>query len=149
MLERETMKNLFSIGALVLSTFVFSGTASARKTKAPEGAKVYIVSPKNGDTVKSPVRVVFGLEQMGVAPAGVKIAKTGHHHLLVNVDKLPNMNIPLPNNKNHIHFGGGQTETTVELEPGKHTLQLLLGDHAHIPHDPPIISEKITITVKK
>lgn len=118
------------------------------KTKAPQGAKAYIVSPKDGETVKSPVTVVFGLEGMGVAPAGVQSKMTGHHHLLVDVKKLPNMNLPLPNDKNHIHFGGGQTQTSVELAPGTHTLQIVLGDHAHIPHDPPIVSKKITIKVK-
>ena len=85
---------------------------------------------------------------MGVAPAGQAVPNTGHHHMLVDLDELPTLELPLPKNNNVIHFGGGQTETTLELAPGKHTLQLLLGDHAHIPHQPPVISDKITVTVQ-
>ena len=85
---------------------------------------------------------------MGVAPAGVANPRTGHHHLLINLDELPDMDKPIPADENHRHFGGGQTETTIELEPGEHTLQLLLADHLHRPHDPPVISKKITITVR-
>ena len=82
-----------------------------------------------------------------MAPAGIKQAHTGHHHLLIDTD-LPPMNLPVPSDANHLHFGGGQTETTIELTPGEHTLQLLLGDFSHIPHDPPLLSERITITVE-
>ena len=92
--------------------------------------------------------VRFGLQGMGVAPARVENDKTGHHHLLVNLTELPAMDQPIPADDNHVHFGGGQTETSIELEPGTHTLQLLVGDHNHIPHDPPIVSEMITITVE-
>lgn len=117
------------------------------RTPAPAGATVYFLSPSNGATVTSPATVRFGLRGMGVAPAGVTAANTGHHHLLVDVDTLPPDNQPLPNDANHRHFGLGQTETELTLAPGQHTLQLVVGDHLHIPHDPPVRSEKITITV--
>lgn len=142
------MKRILS---LTLCLAIFSipalATESTRK-KAPEGAKVYIISPKNGDTVSSPVTVKFGLKGMGVAPAGVFKANTGHHHLLIDTDKTPDMSQPISKSDKSIHFGGGQTETEVKLAPGKHTLQLLLGDLTHVPHDPPVLSEKIEITVK-
>ena len=115
-------------------------------TPSPKDAKVYIVSPKDGDTVTSPVKVIFGLTGMGVAPAGVDKKNTGHHHLLIDGEKLPDMNKPM--GKNVKHFGGGQTETMLDLKPGKHTLQLILGDKGHKPHQPPVISEKISITVQ-
>lgn len=118
------------------------------RTKAPEGAQVYFISPQDGDEIEGPVKVQFGLKNMGVAPAGTDQANTGHHHILIDVDQLPDMTKPLPANDNIVHFGGGQTETTLSLEPGTHTLQLLLGNFAHIPHDPPVLSDKITITVK-
>jgi hypothetical protein len=117
------------------------------RTPAPAGAKVYIVSPANSATVKSPFKVVFGLTGMGVAPAGVQFEGAGHHHLLIDTDLPANMGMPLPADAKHVHFGKGQTETTVELPPGKHTLQLVMGDHLHIPFNPPVVSEKITITV--
>ena len=109
---------------------------------------LYIISPQNGDVVGQEFDIRFGLSGMGVAPAGIEIANTGHHHLLIDLDALPPMNLPLLKTGQVVHFGGGQTETTLSLEPGEHTLQLLLGDHSHIPHDPPVVSEKITITVK-
>lgn len=114
---------------------------------AEEAARAYIISPSAGDVVSSPVVVQFGLEGAGVAPAGVEKANTGHHHLLIDTD-LPDLSKPIPSDENHRHFGGGQTQVELELTPGEHSLQLLLGDHSHIPHDPPIMSEKITITVK-
>ena len=123
------------------------GVAMAGSTPAPEGPKVYIVSPKNGAEVSGPVTVVFGASGIGVAPAGVEKEKTGHHHLLVDAG-MPPLDQPIPNDANHRHFGGGQTETVIELPPGKHTLQLLMADFAHIPHNPPVVSEQITITVK-
>ena len=118
------------------------------RTKAPEGAQEYIITPHDGDVIEGPVTVKFGLKNMGVAPAGIDNPNTGHHHILIDQDKLPDMTKPLPANENIIHFGGGQTETTLNLAPGKHTLQLVLGNYAHIPFDPPIMSDKITITVK-
>ena len=121
-------------------------TAPAR-TPAPDGAVVYFLSPSDGATVTSPVTVRFGLRGMGVAPAGVAAPNTGHHHLLIDVADLPPDNLPIPNDATHRHFGQGQTETELDLEPGRHTLQLVLGDAAHIPHQPAVRSEKITITV--
>lgn len=138
---------LKKVVACTLLTFAAqAGFAAA--TAAPEDARAYIISPKDGETVTSPVRVQFGLEGIGVAPAGVAWANTGHHHLLVDVDDLPGLDKPIPADAQHIHFGGGQTEAQVELEPGEHSLQLLLGDHLHIPHAPPVVSEKITIIVE-
>jgi hypothetical protein len=122
--------------------------AAAARAPSPAGAEVYIISPKNAATVKSPVRVQFGLkDNMGIAPAGVKFDNTGHHHLLIDTDAPANLGAPLPATDNIKHFGKGQTETSLTLPPGKHTLQLLLADQNHIPHDPPVISKKITITV--
>jgi len=117
-------------------------------TQAPSGAVVYIISPANGATVGQEVTVRFGLKGMGVAPAGVAKEHTGHHHLLVDVKELPAAGQPIPNDANHIHFGGGQTETTLKLKPGTHTLQLELGDQNHVPFDPAVVSKKITIHVK-
>ena len=99
-------------------------------------------------TVSSPVTVVFGLKNMGVAPAGVDKPATGHHHLLVDVKQMPALDRPLPADAQHRHFGGGQTETVLELSPGRHTLQLVLGDYTHTPHVPPVISPMVTITVQ-
>ena len=116
-------------------------------TPAPEGARAYIVTPADGSVVSSPVTVVFGLEGMGVAPAGVEKANTGHHHLLIDVEDLPAAGQPIPADDQHKHFGGGQTQVSVDLAPGQHTLQLVLGDQNHVPHEPPVISERITVTV--
>jgi hypothetical protein len=124
-----------------------AAVAALPRTPSPPGAEVYIISPKNGTTVKSPVRVQFGLKGMGIAPAGVKFDNTGHHHLLVDSDPPANLSAPLPATDQLLHFGKGQTETSLTLTPGKHTLQLLLADPNHIPHDPVVISRKITITV--
>jgi hypothetical protein len=107
----------------------------------------YLLSPANGAQLTSPVTVRFGLRGMGIAPAGVTAPNTGHHHLLIDVAALPPDGLPLPATEEIRHFGLGQTETVLELPPGQHTLQLVLGDALHIPHDPPIRSEKITITV--
>jgi len=119
------------------------------RTPSPAGAEVYIISPKDGAKVQSPVRVQFGLKGMGIAPAGVKFDNTGHHHLLIDTDPPANMGIPLPATDKIVHFGKGQTETSLTLPPGKHTLQLLFADLSHIPHDPPVMSQKITITVER
>ncbi|WP_201316157.1 DUF4399 domain-containing protein [Dyella sp. EPa41] len=117
-------------------------------TKAPAGAEVYIISPKDGAVVGTEVTVQFGLKGMGVAPAGVKKEGTGHHHLLVDVKDMPAAGQPIPKDEQHVHFGNGQTETTLKLAPGKHTLQLELADENHVPFDPPIVSKQVTITVK-
>lgn len=135
-----------SILAVICVSFPVPGLSQDR-THAPEGARAYIISPQNGATVSNPVQVVFGLEGMGVAPAGVEKEKTGHHHLIIDAD-LPAPNEPVPSDDNYRHFGAGQTQTTVELAPGSHTLQLILGDHDHVPHDPLVVSKKITITVQ-
>lgn len=113
---------------------------------SPQGAKVYFVHPKDGDYVKPNVVVRFGLINMGVAPAGVVKANTGHHHLLIDAGD-PNVALPIPNDPNHLHFGAGQTEAQVTLPLGTHRLQLLLGDENHVPHNPPVISEVIKVTV--
>ncbi len=119
----------------------------ASDTPSPAEASVYIISPKHGEVVTTPFKVVFGLSGMGVAPAGMEKAKTGHHHLLIDTD-VRDLSKPIPADDNHRHFGGGQTEMVLELNPGEHTLQLLLADFAHVPHNPPVMSEQITIMVK-
>lgn len=126
------------------------GLASATSSRepSPANAEVYIVSPKDGAKVKSPVTVVFGLKGMGVAPAGIKFDGTGHHHLLIDSELPADLSQPLAANEKSVHFGKGQTETSVTLPPGKHTLQLVLGDSLHVPHDPPVVSKKISITVE-
>jgi len=121
--------------------------AMPQRTAAPPGAMAYIISPSDGATVDSPVRVLFGLEGAGVVPAGIEFDNAGHHHLLIDTG-LPDLDSAIPADPNHRHFGGGQTEVEIELEPGSHTLQLLLGDAGHIPHNPPIMSEQITIEVR-
>ena len=118
-------------------------------SSSAEGTTVYIISPADGAIVPSgAVKVKFGLSGMGIAPAGVEFPHSGHHHLLVNVATLPPMDRPIPTDSAHIHFGLGQTETTLDLVPGTYTLQLLLGDYGHIPHDPPVISKQVTIIVE-
>ena len=132
------------LGALLLP---LAATAQPDVTPAPPGAKAYFIEPKNGAEVKGPVKVVFGLAGMGIAPAGKQHDNTGHHHLLIDAPAFDAAK-PLPTTDQIRHFGGGQTEAIVELKPGKHTLQLLLGDWKHQPHRPPVLSETITITVK-
>lgn len=117
-------------------------------TPAPANANLYLISPAHGEAVHNPITVRFGLKGMGVAPVGVAKPNTGHHHLLIDLSEPPPLGQPLPKDEQHMHFGGGETETILELSPGKHTLQLLLGDGNHIPHDPPVMSERITITVE-
>ena len=118
------------------------------RTPRPEAARVYFITPEDGKRLRSPIVVRFGLSQMGVAPAGVASPDTGHHHLIVDAE-LPPAGLPIPKTEHFLHFGSGQTETTLELAPGKHTLQLLVGDHNHVPHDPPVVSERITIEIAK
>lgn len=125
-----------------------TGVLASGFSESPPGARAYIISPKDGQVLDRTFTVRFGLENMGVAPAGVNVPDTGHHHLLVNLKELPGMKKPLPSNENVRHFGKGETETKVALPPGKHTLQLLLGNYLHIPHRPPVLSEKITVIVK-
>ena len=128
------MKYLF-ITLLLFSSSIFSSDS-----------KVYFVNIKDGDKVQSPFLIQFGLSGKGVAPAGVDRKNSGHHHLLINVDSI-DFNISIPASDNHIHFGGGQTETVLDLLPGEYTLQLLLGDMYHVPHDPPVLSNKISLIV--
>ncbi len=120
---------------------------SYNKVAAVSGTSLYFINVKNGDTVSSPLNVQFGLKGMGVAPAGVEKAGTGHHHLLVDVAEL-DVNSGIPMSDQHRHFGLGQTEVSIALKPGMHTLQLVLGDQNHIPHHPVVMSERITVTVK-
>ena len=141
------MRPIRRIALAAVSLCAFSAPIWAG-TPAPDGAKVYFITPTDGETVSNPVTVKFGLTGMGVAPAGTDTANTGHHHLLIDLDETPALDKPLPSDDRHKHFGGGQTETTIELKPGTHTLQLLLGDMGHIPHDPAVMSDKITIEVK-
>jgi hypothetical protein len=136
------------IFALALSALAAVALAQDRSA-APTGAEVYIISPKNGEKVHGPVTVRFGLKGMGVAPAGIKFDNTGHHHLLVDMDLADvKLDAPLPATDKLVHFGKGQTETTLTLAPGKHTLELLFADYLHLSFDPPLHSQKITITVE-
>ena len=115
-------------------------------TPSPTNASVYFITPNNEESLNSKVTVRFGLKNFGVAPAGIQIQNTGHHHLIIDAE-LPPFNMPIPADKNHVHFGKGQTEVELELSKGEHTLQLLLGDYRHIPHDPPIYSKRIKIFI--
>ncbi len=146
------MKALFAAAVLCLSATLAS---AGGETPSNPDARVYFANLTDGDTVQSPVTIVFGLSGMGVAPAGTEKENTGHHHLLVDrpplgqgEDGADELAYGLPADDNHIHFGGGQTEVTLELSPGEHTLQLVLGDAGHVPHATPIVSEVITITVE-
>ena len=139
----KTMKISVALAALIVS-----GAALAGDSPAPKGAYLYIGWPNDGEVIRSKsFKVWFGLRKMGVAPAGVEKRLTGHHHLIVDAP-LPPFDEEIPADKNHIHFGKGQTETRLSLSPGTHTLQLIMGDHNHVPHNPPVMSKKITITVK-
>jgi hypothetical protein len=132
----------------VLLTVAGAALAQAQ-TAAPPNVVVYFINLKDGDSLKSPFKVQFGLSGMGVAPAGVEKPKTGHHHILVDSTLTPEQaKEPLPADEHHLHFGGGQTETMLTLPPGRHTLQLVLGDWSHVPFDPPIVSPVITVDVK-
>jgi hypothetical protein len=121
--------------------------ADLPRSPSPPGAELYFISPQDGAVLASPVTVRFGLKGMGVAPAGIAMESTGHHHLLIDA-AMPPLDRPVPADAQHVHFGRGQTETAVTLTPGTHRLQLLLGDHLHLPHDPPVVSKVITITVR-
>lgn len=143
-----------SLLALVLSTVTLSASYAhdgssnnaIKASKSPANASVYIISPQDGATVDETFTIKFGLQGMGVSPAGFDKKNTGHHHLLVDGKKLPALDKPMGGEVKH--FGGGQTQTEVTLAKGKHTLQLILGDHKHMPHSPAVVSKKITVTVK-
>jgi hypothetical protein len=135
------------LGAGLGTALLWPGSAAfAQRRPMPENAKVYIIWPADGQVVRGGFWVRMGLSEGGIAPAGVEKPMTGHHHLLIDVD-LPDLNKPIPNDRNHLHFGLGQTEARLDLPPGKHTLQMLLGDENHVPHDPPLMSKRITVTV--
>jgi hypothetical protein len=141
------MKSLLIAVALFTAAPLAVAQAPAA-SPSPAGAELYFIAPQDGETLRSPVTVKFGLRGMGVAPAGINLPETGHHHLLINVAELPPLDQPIPADARHVHFGKGQTETTLSLEPGTHTLQLLLGDYLHKPHQPVVASKQITITVE-
>ncbi|PCJ19043.1 MAG: rod shape-determining protein RodA [Gammaproteobacteria bacterium] len=125
-----------------------SNAVAGEMSPSMAGAKVYISNLKDGQSVAPTFKIKFAIEGMKVAPAGTKEKHTGHHHLLIDLAQSPALGQPLPSNANVKHFGKGQTETELTLSPGKHTLQLLLGNYAHVPHSPAVMSQKITITVK-
>jgi Domain of unknown function (DUF4399) len=139
---------MFAIAAALVLTASVTVAQAQERTPSPPGAKVFIISPANGAKVTNPVTVKFGIKGMTLAPAGTQQKNSGHHHLLIDTDPPADLSQPLPTVPDKIvHFGKAQTETTLTLSPGKHTLQLLLADGNHIPHKPPVISKKITITV--
>ncbi|MEE9575576.1 MAG: DUF4399 domain-containing protein [Gammaproteobacteria bacterium] len=143
------MNSLYRLTIFALLSIVLGGyTATTIADIVLTNAQLYIIEPEDGATVQETFKVKFGLSGMGVAPAGTNIKNTGHHHILIDMDKLPDLTKPLPATDQIRHFGGGQTETELTLTPGEHTLQLLLGNYMHIPHDEPVMSKKITITVK-
>ncbi|WP_421853871.1 DUF4399 domain-containing protein [Oricola sp.] len=147
-----------SFAAIAAALAIFAAATSlapAGETPSPDGARVYFANIADGETVTSPMTITFGLDGMAVAPAGTEMANSGHHHLLIDrapfgegPDGADELAYPLPADENHLHFGKGQTEVTLELAPGPHTLQLVLGDLNHVAHDPPVVSEVITITVQ-
>lgn len=141
------MKKLTGLSLALAALLSLPAVAQMERQSAPEDARVYIASPADGAVVPTTFTVIFGLSGMGVAPAGMDMDNTGHHHLLINGESTPAMDVSMGDEV--IHFGLGQTETTVTLEPGEHTLQLILGDYLHIPHDPPVMSPVITVTVKE
>ena len=126
----------------------FSNKNSFTGSLSSNDATVYIIEPKNNQNVTNPVKIKFGIQGMSLSPAGINRELSGHHHLLIDVDNFPDLKKPIPSDKNHLHFGKGQTETIINLKKGKHTLQLLLGDYLHIPHKDPVYSQKITIYVE-
>lgn len=140
----KTFMSRAAFAGLLLSASMLATAA----TPAPKGAEVFIVSPEDGATVSQTFTVKFGVKDVSLAPAGDVTKNTGHHHLLIDVDNMPAAGAPIPNDANHMHFGKAQTQAEVKLAPGKHTLQLELGDSGHMPFDPPIVSKKITVNVK-
>ena len=148
------MRNIALAFALMFSTATLAATvtstvALAGETPAPADAKVYFIGLKDGDTVTSPVTIRFGLSGMGIAPAGTEAPNTGHHHLIID-EKIEGeaLNEAIPVDEHHMQFGKGQTEASVTLSKGSHTLQLVLGDWSHVPHKPPVMSDRITINVE-
>lgn len=121
--------------------------AALDRTPSPDGARVFFITPADGAVVSNPVVIDFGIEGMSVTKAGDDQPDSGHHHLLIDAE-LPDLTLPIPASANYVHFGDGRTSTEITLEPGRHTLRMLLGDHLHVPHDPPVFSGLITITVE-
>jgi hypothetical protein len=142
------MRGIIGVAIIGFACCMGSGAALADDRRpAPAAAQAYIIWPQDGAVIPGgKFWLRTGLSGAGIAPAGVDKPNTGHHHLIIDTD-LPSVDQPIPNDKNHLHFGAGQTEVRIELPPGKHTLQLMLGDADHVPHNPPVISKKITITV--
>ncbi|MGB0134287.1 MAG: DUF4399 domain-containing protein [Dokdonella sp.] len=148
---KPLLGSLLLAGSILGSQALLADAAKAPalpRTAAPEGVELYFISPKDGEVVGEELTVRFGLRGMGVSPAGTMKEGTGHHHLLIDTDDLPPLDMPIPADAKHVHFGGGQTETVIKLTPGEHTLQLDLADALHMQFDPPIVSAKITVTVK-
>lgn len=141
----KALRTLTAVAFTLGMTAAIAAETALPRTPAPEGARVYFIAPQDGEQVGTTFTVKFGLAGMGVAPAGTDRENTGHHHLLIDID--PPADLSMPMSTDVMHFGGGQTETTLTLEPGPHTLQLLLGDRNHVPHEPPVMSRKITIEV--
>ena len=141
------MKTLIATAAIAAVTA--TAALAGGPTPAPADAKGYFINLTDGATVSSPVNIKFGLSGMGIAPAGIEKENTGHHHLIIN-EKIEGEELEsgIPSDESHVHFGKGQTEATLDLPAGTHTLQLVLGDHGHVPHADPVMSERITITVK-
>ena len=157
MIIRKKINSLFYLLFVICFLLVTSNAygygygnrgAKSNQSKSAENAKIFIVSPQDGAVVHNPVKIIFGSSKMEIVPAGVKKEFSGHHHLLIDVKELPNLTQPIPADEFHIHFGKGQTEVELNLSKGQHSLQLLLGDYSHIPHDKPMLSKKIHITVK-
>ncbi|EKS66542.1 hypothetical protein BURK_031879 [Burkholderia sp. SJ98] len=145
MLRRTVLGALASLAALAADS---SFSAARARTPAPPNAEAYIIWPPDGAVITGgKLWVRMGLRNMGVCPKGVDLPNVGHHHLLVDTD-LPPLDQEIPSDRNHLHYGAGETDARLELPPGKHTLQLLMGDYNHVPHDPPVYSKKITIIVK-
>lgn len=148
------MRRAIALGSwLVVMVTVLFGSAQPAladdyRSPAPANAEVYLIAPQDGDVLTSPLTIKFGLKEMGIAPAGFDKTGTGHHHLLIDLAELPDLAESLPATEHIKHFGGGQTETILALPPGEHTLRLLLANYVHVPHDPPVLSEPITVTVK-
>ena len=140
------MRRTWVLVAALAAVVLVGSPAVAQQSTMPQDARVYILWPSDGQVIKGAFWVRMGLSGAGIAPAGVQKANTGHHHLIVDAE-LPPMDQPIPNDHNHLHFGLGQTEARLDLPPGRHTLQLLLGDENHVPHQPPLYSKRITITV--
>jgi len=142
------MKHNF-IRVILISVCLIFSIVHAYQSSSPENASVEIMGIEDGGVYESPINIEFVINNMEVVPAGTKKKNSGHHHLLLNLESMPNLKAPLPSTQNIIHFGKAQKSTKLELKEGKHTIQLLFADHLHIPHDPPVLSKKISIIIKK